>query len=95
MVLTIFENHLLSILVLSVLGSIALLHYLLFREYMRQDKTQSKCLQEMECLVQHELKRSQGLNDHVSKLSHIKQKTQEQLDLIKLQVKAIEKYSGK
>lgn len=89
MVLSIFENQLLGILVPLVLGSIALLHYLLFREYLRQDKIQSKRLKEMENLVQMEIKRSKGLNSQVGKLAAIKEKTQEQLDLIKLQVHSI------
>ncbi|MFC5626330.1 hypothetical protein [Algoriphagus winogradskyi] len=93
MVLSIFENHLLSLLVLLVLGSIVLLHYLLFREYRRQDKIQNKRLQEMEGLVQNEIKRSQGLSNQVGELSQIKEKTQEQLDLIKLQVEAVKKDS--
>ncbi|WP_425637152.1 hypothetical protein ACPUEN_17145 [Algoriphagus yeomjeoni] len=90
MVLSIFENHLLGILVLLVLGSIALLHYLLFREYVRQDKIQSKRLVEMEGLVRNEIKRSQGLSNQIGELSKIKEKTQTQLDLIKLQVKSID-----
>lgn len=90
MVLSIFENHLLGILVLLVLGSIALLHYLLFREYVRQDKIQSKRLVEMEGLVKSEIRRSQGLSNQVGELSKIKEKTQTQLDLIKLQVKSID-----
>ncbi|SFT72338.1 hypothetical protein SAMN04489724_1830 [Algoriphagus locisalis] len=94
MVLSIFENYLLGILVLLVLGSIGLLHYLLFREYVRQDKIQSKRLREMEGLVKNEIKRSQGLSIQVGELSQIKEKTQEQLDLIKLQVEAVKKKSG-
>lgn len=89
MALSIFDNHLQGILVLLVLGSIALLHYLLFREYVRQDKIQSKRLIEMEGLVKKEIKRSQGLSNQVGELSQIKEKTQEQLDLIKLQVEAV------
>ncbi|SFA71653.1 hypothetical protein SAMN04489723_10125 [Algoriphagus aquimarinus] len=95
MVLSIFENHLLGILVLLVLGSIALLHYLLFREYIHQDKLQSKRLKDMEGLVQTEIKRSLSLSNQVGELSQIKQKTQEQLDLIKLQVEAVKKGSKK
>jgi hypothetical protein len=75
------------------LGSIALLHYLLFREYIRQDRIQSKRLKEMEGLVQTEIKRSQGLSNQVGQLSQIKEKTQNQLDLIKLQVEAVKKQS--
>ncbi|WP_339870073.1 hypothetical protein [uncultured Algoriphagus sp.] len=93
MVLSIFENHLLGILVLLVLGSIILLHYLLFREYIRQDRIQVKRMREMEGLVQTEIKRSQGLSNQVGELSQIKEKTQEQLDLIKLQVEAVKKDS--
>ena len=95
MVLSIFENNLLGILVLLVLANIALLHFLLFREYMHQDKIQSKRLRHMEGLVQNEIRRSQGLNDQVGTLSQIKESTQEQLDLIKIQVEAIDKKSGK
>ena len=93
MAVSIFENHLLGILVLLVLGSIVLLHYLLVREYIRQDKIQRKRLVEMEGLVQKEIKRSQGLSNQVGELSQIKEKTQDQLDLIKLQVEAVKKGS--
>ena len=72
------------------MGSIALLHLLLFREYFRQDRIQSKRLQEMEGLVQTEIQRSHGLSNEVGNLSRIKEKTQEQLDLIKLQLDAID-----
>jgi Tfp pilus assembly protein PilN len=95
MVLSIFENHLLSILVLLVLGSVGLLHFLLFREYIRQDKIQSKRLVEMEAFLQTEFKRSLVLNNQKDELSQIKEKSQEQLDLIKLQVKSIEINSKK
>ncbi|RAI95415.1 hypothetical protein [Algoriphagus yeomjeoni] len=94
MFLSIFEDNVLGILVLLVLGSIALLHYLLFKEYTMQDKLQNKRLEEMEGLVQHEIRRSQGLSNQVGELTQIKEKTQEQLDLIKLQVEAIDKKSG-
>ncbi|TXE14348.1 hypothetical protein [Algoriphagus aquimarinus] len=94
MVLSIFENHLLGILALLVLGSIALLHYLLFREYIRQDRIQVRRLREMEGLVQTEIKRSQGLSNQVGELSQIKEKTQEQLEMIKLQVEAVKKFEN-
>lgn len=94
MVLSIFENYLLGILALLVLGSIALLHYLLFREYIRQDRIQVRRLREMEGLVQTEIKRSQGLSNQVGELSQIKEKTQEQLEMIKLQVEAVKKFEN-
>ncbi|WBL42296.1 hypothetical protein PBT90_16290 [Algoriphagus halophytocola] len=77
-----------------VLGSIALLHFLLFKEYIRQDKIQTKRLKEMESLVQTEILRSKGLNSQVGKLTEIKEKTQQQLDLIKLQVQSIKADEG-
>ncbi|WP_217647275.1 hypothetical protein [Algoriphagus aquimarinus] len=49
----------------------------------------------MEGLVQTEIKRSLSLSNQVGELSQIKQKTQEQLDLIKLQVEAVKKGSKK
>ena len=76
---------------LLVLGGIVLLHYLLFREYIHQVKIQGKRLMEMEGLVQNEIRRSKGLSNQVGELSQIKEKTQDQLDLIKLQVKAVKK----
>lgn len=94
MVLSIFENHLLGILALLVLGSITLLHYLLFREYIRQDRIQVRRLREMEGLVQTEINRSQGLSNQVRELSQIKEKTQEQLEMIKLQVEAVKKFEN-
>lgn len=90
-----FHVSLLSILIVLVLGSIVLLHFLLFREYFRQEKIQKKRLEDMEGLVQKEINRSKGLSSQVGKLSQIKEKTQEQLELIKLQIEAVSKKSEK
>lgn len=49
----------------------------------------------MEGLMQSEIQRSQSLNNQVGKLAQIKEKTQEKLDLIKLQIKLIDVVSKK
>lgn len=85
----VLENGGVELLVLLVLVAIAILHILLFREYMHQDKIQKERLKAMEKLVNSELFRSKSLTIQVKKLASIKERTQDQLDLIKLEVEAI------
>ncbi|WP_075350228.1 hypothetical protein [Algoriphagus marinus] len=89
MLLALLETYFLSGLTLLVLVSIGLLHFLLFREYFKQEKLQSKRLQDLENLVIAELFRSKAMSIQNRSLDQIKAKTQEQLDLIKHQVDAM------
>ncbi|WP_297336755.1 hypothetical protein [Algoriphagus sp.] len=65
------------------------IHYLLFREYIRQEKMQRKRLRDLEKIVQIEIKRSSTLLHTNLSLAELKSKTQEKLDLIKLQLEAL------
>lgn len=89
MLLALLETYFLSGLTLLVLVSIGLLHFLLFREYFKQEKLQSKRLQDLENLVIAELFRSKSMSIQNRSLDQITAKTQEQLDLIKHQVDAM------
>jgi hypothetical protein len=89
MLLFLLDSYFLSGLTLLVLVSIGLLHFLLFREYVKQEQLQSQRLQDLEKLVTAELFRSKSMDYQNQKLDQIKAKTQEQLDLIKLQVDAM------
>ena len=89
MVLAQLETYFLNVLTLLVLVSIILLHFLLFREYAKQEKLQSKRIQELENLVISELFRTRSMNLQNQNLDQIKAETQAQLDLIKLQVNAM------
>jgi hypothetical protein len=89
MLLALLETYFLNGLTLLVLVSIGLLHFLLFREYSKQEKLQSKRLQDLENLVTAELFRSKSMSIQNRSLDQIKAKTQEQLDLIKHQVDAM------
>jgi hypothetical protein len=89
MLLALLETYFLNGLTLLVLVSMGLLHFLLFREYSKQEKLQSKRLQDLENLVTAELFRSKSMSIQNRSLDQIKAKTQEQLDLIKHQVDAM------
>lgn len=95
MFVSILEKGGIGLLIFIALIAIAFLHYLLFREYVSQEKIQEKRIKDMEKLVKIEINRSRSLNNQVDNLSQIKEKTQDQLDLIKLQVDAIDKGSKK
>lgn len=85
----IFDHFILTFLTVFVLASILGLHYLLFKEYRREEKIQTRRLQDMEHLVTIEVNRSKALSYQNDKLSEIKSKTQERLEVIKLQVEAL------
>ncbi|MDG1276426.1 MAG: hypothetical protein P8O16_04040 [Algoriphagus sp.] len=95
MLLALLETYFLNGLTLLVLVSIGLLHFLLFREYSKQEKLQSKRLQDLENLVTAELFRSKSMSIQNRSLNQIKAKTQEQLELIKLQVDAMKSMEKK
>lgn len=85
-----FENGVFGFLAILVIGSLLLLHYLLFREYSRQEKIQSQRLKDFENLVKQEIHRSQSLSNSVFQLKEIKEKTDEKLEVIKLQVEGLD-----
>lgn len=95
MLLSLLDSYFLSGLTLLVLVSIGLLHFLLFWEYAKQEKLQTKRLQDLENLVRTELLRSKSMNHQNQKLVQINSKTEEQLDLIKLQVEAMKTMESK
>jgi hypothetical protein len=84
-----FENGVFGILAILVVGSLILLHYLLFREYVHQEKIQIQRLQDFEKLVNLEIHRSQLLSNSVIRLQEMKENTDEKLEVIKLQVESI------
>lgn len=90
MLLSSVENGFFGFLAILVIGSLFLLHYLLFREYSRQEKIQSQRLKDFENLVNQEIYRSQSLSKSVGQLQKIKENTDEKLEVIKLQVKSID-----
>lgn len=89
------ENGFLGLLTILVVGSLILLHYLLFKEYALQKKIQIQRLKDFEKLVNMEINRSQSLSNSVSKLQEMKEKTDEKLEVIKLQVEAIDNLAPK
>lgn len=86
----IFGDLTLSILIFSVVISLVSLHYLLFREYSFQEKIQRKRLNDLEKLVLKEVERSGNLSAGNKSLNEIKGRTQDQLNIIKLQVEAMD-----
>ena len=85
-----FENGVLGLLAILVIGSLFLLHFLLFREYSRQEKLQIQRLKDFENLVNQEIHRSQSLSRSVDQLQEIKTNTDEKLEVIKLQVEGLD-----
>lgn len=83
------ENGVFGILAILVVGSLILLHYLLFKEYARQEKIQIQRLKDFEKLVNLEINRSQSLSGSSGQLREIKEKTDEKLEVIKLQVEGM------
>lgn len=85
-----FDNGILGILAILVVSSLILFHFLLFKEYSRQEKIQIQRLKDFEKLVNLEIYRSNLLSKKVGQLQKIKTKTEEKLEVIKLQIKAID-----
>lgn len=90
-----FENVVFGGLAILVIGSLFLLHYLLFREYAKQEKIQIQRLKDFENLVIQEIQRSQLLVHSVDQLQKIKTKTDEKLEVIKLQVEGMKMKESK
>ena len=85
-----FDALLILLLFAVMLGVIAL-HFLIFRQYQKEDKIYRGRIVGLQRLVELELERSRHLSDQVDFLAKQKDRTQEQLDLIKLQVEAMKK----
>ncbi len=84
-----FEYGGIGILAFLALGSLILLHYLLFREYAFQEKLHQKRLAEMEELVKNEIQKSRSLSQVEFETDQIREKTNEKLEVIKLQVEGM------
>ncbi len=90
-----FGSAVFGILAILVVGSLILLHYLLFKEYALQEKIQLQRLKDFEKLVNQEIHRSQLLSNSVGHLQVVKEKTDEQLKVINLQIEAIDLFAPK
>lgn len=91
MIYSILENGGLVILAFAVVFGVLFLHFLLFREYQKQDKFHQARIADLQRLVALELERSGHFSDQVDFLGKQKKLTQDQLELIKLQVEAMKK----
>lgn len=91
MLRVIIENGESGLLTLLALGALILMHYFLFREYAVMEKLQEKRLTEMEQLIKKEIHRSQSSSVQALEISQLKEKTDEKIELIKLQVEAMRK----
>lgn len=83
------ENGIFGILAISLIFSLLLLHYLLFREYVLQERIYIRRLKAFENLINQEIHRSQILSKSVDQLREIESKTDEKLEVIKLQVEGM------
>ena len=83
-----FDTLIILLALAVVLGVIAL-HFLIFREYQKGDKLHHSRIADLQRLVEMELERSRHFSDQVEFLAKQKDYTQDQLDLIKLQVEAM------
>lgn len=83
------ETGVFWILATGVVLGLIFLHYLLFREYVSLRKKQTQHLKDFENLVNNEINRSQSLSNDHSQHQEIKEKTDEKLEVIKLQVEAM------
>ncbi len=83
------EKGICGILAILLIGSLLLLHYLLFREYVRQERIHIRRLKAFENLIVQEIHRSQSLSKSVDQLREIESKNDEKLQLVKLQVEGM------
>jgi len=65
------------------------MHVLLFHEHQKLKKSQRKRMSELETLVREETAKSQNISLQTDKINQLKEKTDDQLEVIKLQVKAM------
>jgi hypothetical protein len=84
------QNGTLGFLAILALGCLSVLHFLLFREYYQQEKVQIRRLKELEYLVNLEISRSQSASKTLEELQEIKEKTNDQLEVIKLQIHTLD-----
>lgn len=91
MLVSSFENGAFWILAILVVGCLVFLHYLLFREYVGLKKNQIQRLKDFEKLVNLEINRSHSLSNAINQHQEIKEKTDEKLEVIKLQVEGMKK----
>ena len=84
-------DALIILLFLAVLLGVIFLHFLIFREYQKEDRQHHSRIAGIQQLVELELERSRYFSAQVDFLAKQKDQTQDQLDLIKLQVEAVKK----
>jgi hypothetical protein len=86
---TSIDNGIFGILAILLICSLLLLHYLLFREYVHQERIHIRRLKAFENLIVQEIHRSQSLSKSVEQLRETESKTDEKLQLVKLQVEGM------
>lgn len=84
-------DALLILLSFAVMLGVIALHFLILSEYQKEDKIYRRRIVGLQRLVEMELERSRHLSDQVDFLTKQKDRTQDQLDLIRLQVEAMKK----
>ena len=88
------DESTLVILAILVVGSVLFLHFLLFREYFRQEKINLQKLKELENQVKLEIHRSRIGHGKGKEIQDLKEKTNEKLEVIKLQVEGLKASEG-
>lgn len=91
MYLTNIHEFILLFLTFLVLVGFGFLHFFLFREYIQQKKNQERRLKDLEKLVQVEITRSQEINTSSHLLENVKARANDQMELIRLQIKSLDK----
>ena len=84
------SDFVLGLLTALVLLGLLAMHLLVIREYLNQRKIHRKWLVELENLRKIEEERSQAMDQGNGSLQEIRGNTQEKLNIIKLQVEAME-----
>jgi hypothetical protein len=84
-------DTLIILLALAVVLGVIALHFLIFREYQKEDKSHQLRISDLQRLVETELERSRYFSDQVDFLAKQKGDTQDQLELIRLQVEAMKR----
>ncbi|MFC5193563.1 hypothetical protein ACFPIK_17450 [Algoriphagus aquatilis] len=84
-------DALIILLFLVVLLGVITLHFLISRGYQKENKMHYSRIADLQRLVEMELERSRYFSDQVDFLAKQKDHTQDQLDLIRLQVEAMKK----
>lgn len=84
------SDFVLGLLTALVLLGLLAMHLLVICEYFNQRKTHRKWLMELENLRKKEEERSQAIDQGNGSLQEIREKTQEKLDIITLQVEGMD-----